>query len=85
MSIKMLNKSTKTIDISRIPTYNSRVINKREVRNMDKVMGISMLIVSVQAAHDRIYKQSIAIKALAVMSILNSIAIVVMCFAILLN
>lgn len=80
-----LNKSTKTIDISRIPTYNSRVINKREVRNMDKVMAISMLIDSVQAAHDRIYKQSIAIKALAVMSILNSIAIVVMCFAILLN
>ena len=52
---------------------------------MDKVMAICMLIDSVQAAHDRIYKQSIAIKALAVMSILNSIAIVVTCFAVLLN
>lgn len=52
---------------------------------MDKVMAICMLIDSVQAAHDRIYKQSIAIKALAVMNILNSIAIVVTCFAVLLN
>ena len=52
---------------------------------MDKVMAICRPLDSVQAAHDRIYKQSIAIKALAVMNILNSIAIVITCFAILLN
>ena len=44
-----------------------------------------LFIDSLQEAHDRIYKQSVAIKALMIMCTFNSLAIVVTCLAVLLN